>query len=53
MSKLVLDLVPALKSGGSAIVTIKLMHRKPLQTIREVKSRLESAFHIRGARHFP
>ena len=50
MSKLVLDLVPALKSGGSAIVTIKLMHRKPLQTIRDVKSRLESAFHIRGAR---
>ncbi|SIQ41306.1 MULTISPECIES: SAM-dependent methyltransferase [unclassified Paenibacillus] len=50
MTKLVLDLVPALQQGGTAIVTVKLMHRKPLQTIREVKSRLSAAFDILGAR---
>lgn len=50
MSRLVLDLAPALKPGSTAIVTIKLMHKKPLQTIREVKERLATCFHILGAR---
>ncbi|QGG56272.1 SAM-dependent methyltransferase [Paenibacillus sp. B01] len=50
MCRLVLDLAPALQSGGTAIVTIKLMHRKPLQTIREVMQRFGEAFEIVGAR---
>nr|WP_285891329.1 SAM-dependent methyltransferase [Paenibacillus pasadenensis] len=51
MSRLVLDdITPALKSGGTAIVTVKLMHRKPLQTIREVKTRFSEHFIVEGAR---
>lgn len=50
MSRLVLDLTPSLKQGAMAIVTIKLMHKKPLQTIREVKERLGTGFHVLGAR---
>ncbi|MHA6484023.1 SAM-dependent methyltransferase [Paenibacillus sp. strain BS8-2] len=50
MSRLVLDLIHALKPEATAIVTIKLMHKKPLQTIREVKERLSTGFHILGAR---
>ena len=44
MSKLVLELKDALAPGATAIITIKLMHRKPLQTIREVIARLGEAF---------
>nr|WP_102711126.1 SAM-dependent methyltransferase [Paenibacillus castaneae] len=44
MCKLVLDLEPALKQGAAAIITVKLMHRKPLQTIRDVISRLSTEF---------
>lgn len=50
MSRLVLDLKEALKPGAAAVITIKLMHKKPLQTIREVKERLETGFQILGAR---
>ncbi len=50
MSRLVLDLTAALKTEATAIVTIKLMHKKPLQTIREVQERLGTGFHILGAR---
>ncbi|SDT55189.1 23S rRNA (cytidine2498-2'-O)-methyltransferase [Paenibacillaceae bacterium GAS479] len=50
MCRLVQDLTPALQSGGTAIVTVKLMHRKPLQTIREVMSRFSEQFEILGAR---
>ncbi|RXZ81958.1 SAM-dependent methyltransferase [Paenibacillaceae bacterium] len=46
MCKLVLDLHPALVTGGSAIITVKLMHRKPLQTIRNVIARLEEGFQV-------
>jgi 23S rRNA (cytidine2498-2'-O)-methyltransferase len=35
MAKLVADLLPALVTGGTAIITVKLMHKKPFQTIRE------------------
>ncbi|WP_424768881.1 SAM-dependent methyltransferase [Paenibacillus sp. sgz302251] len=44
MCKLVLDLDPALSKGGTAIITVKLMHKKPLQTIRDVISRLSTEF---------
>ncbi|MBR2565610.1 MAG: SAM-dependent methyltransferase [Paenibacillus sp.] len=36
MSKLVSDLLYSLQSGGTAIVTVKLMHKKPLALIKEV-----------------
>ncbi|MNF15260.1 hypothetical protein D3C80_2177880 [compost metagenome] len=50
MSKLVLDLEPALKRGATAIITVKLMHRKPLQTIRDVISRLSTEFVLQKAK---
>ncbi|CAH0121165.1 MULTISPECIES: SAM-dependent methyltransferase [unclassified Paenibacillus] len=36
MVKLVSELLYSLRQGGIAIVTVKLMHKKPMQTIREV-----------------
>lgn len=50
MSRLVLDLKDSLESDAAAIITVKLMHRKPLQTIREVKERLETAFIVQKAK---
>jgi len=50
MSKLVLDLEYALKDGAVAVITIKLMHKKPLQTIREVIERLEQKFSLLKAK---
>ena len=35
MAKLVKELLPALRSGGTAVITVKLMHKKPFQTVRE------------------
>ncbi len=46
MSKLVLDLDYALKENATLIITIKLMHKKPLQTIREVIERLAQKFEL-------
>lgn len=50
MCKLVLDLEQALAEGATAIITVKLMHRKPLQTIRDVIAKLESAFMLQKAK---
>lgn len=50
MCRLVLDLEAALAPQATAIITVKLMHRKPLQTIREVKERLGSGFVIQRAK---
>ncbi|CAM4206378.1 SAM-dependent methyltransferase [Paenibacillus alkaliterrae] len=50
MCKLVLDLEPALTKGATAIITVKLMHRKPLQTIRDVISRLSTEFQLQKAK---
>ena len=36
MAKLVTDLLYSLSSGGTALVTVKLMHKKPLALIKEV-----------------
>ncbi|MEK3823838.1 SAM-dependent methyltransferase [Paenibacillus sp. FSL K6-1558] len=36
MSRLVSDLLYSLQSGGTAIVTVKLLHKKPLALIKEV-----------------
>ncbi|QKS46569.1 SAM-dependent methyltransferase [Paenibacillus cellulosilyticus] len=50
MVKLVLDLHESLTYGATAIITIKLMHRKPLQTIRDVIAKLESVFIVHRAK---
>ncbi|TCN01939.1 23S rRNA (cytidine2498-2'-O)-methyltransferase [Paenibacillus sp. BK033] len=50
MCRLVLDLEESLAPHASAIITIKLMHKKPLQTIREVKERFSTAFIIKRAK---
>ncbi|MFC4777705.1 SAM-dependent methyltransferase [Paenibacillus sp. GCM10023252] len=50
MCRLITDLKDALAPGATAIITVKLMHRKPLQTIREVKERLSTVFHLRKAK---
>jgi len=50
MARLVLELTEALTHGATAIVTIKLMHRKPLQTIRDVTAKLEDAFIVHRAK---
>lgn len=36
MAKLVTGLLHSLQSGGTAVVTVKLMHKKPMALIREV-----------------
>lgn len=50
MAKLVLELAPALAYDADAVITVKLMHRKPLQTIRDVIAKLETAFELRKAK---
>ncbi|WP_341869755.1 hypothetical protein [Paenibacillus protaetiae] len=50
MVKLVLGLEEALAPQASAVITIKLMHRKPLQTIRDVIAKLETVFKVERAK---
>lgn len=50
MAKLVLGLADALQQGGTAILTVKLMHKKALQTIREVTGVLEMSFALQKAK---
>jgi len=50
MCKLILDLKDALEEGATAIITVKLMHKKPLQTIRDVISRMQTVFTLRKAK---
>lgn len=50
MSRLVLSLKPALKPYSYGIITIKLMNKKAMQSIREVKERLSEGFTILQAK---
>ncbi|MFD2117781.1 SAM-dependent methyltransferase [Paenibacillus yanchengensis] len=50
MSRLILQLEGALQPSAIVIVTIKLMHKKPLQTIKEVINRLQAEFHLERAK---
>jgi 23S rRNA (cytidine2498-2'-O)-methyltransferase len=50
MSKLVLEQIAALAEGATAIITVKLMHKKPLQTIRDVIVRLSESFELKKAK---
>ncbi|MDR9854098.1 SAM-dependent methyltransferase [Paenibacillus sp. VCA1] len=43
MVKLVKELLPSLGTGGTAIVTVKLMHKKPMALIGEVIASFEEA----------
>lgn len=47
MVRLVTDLLYALRSGGTAIVTVKLMHKKPLQTIRDITEKFSEHLEVR------
>ncbi|MBW5448170.1 SAM-dependent methyltransferase [Cohnella sp. CFH 77786] len=46
-SRLVTALAPALSAGGSGIITLKLMYRKPFQTLRELTEAYAERFEIR------
>ncbi|TXK85399.1 SAM-dependent methyltransferase [Paenibacillus sp. N3.4] len=53
MGRLVADLLYALQSGGTAIITVKLMHKKPFQTVRDLMKILEpSLFLIKAKQLF-
>lgn len=41
MAKLVTGLLHSLTPGGTAVVTVKLMHKKPLAMIKEIISMFE------------
>jgi len=43
MVKLVTELLPSLRPGGTAVVTVKLMHKKPMALIDDVISSFEDA----------
>lgn len=45
--RIVSGLSSALSAGGSGIITLKLMYRKPLQTLRELTEAYAEAFDIR------
>jgi 23S rRNA (cytidine2498-2'-O)-methyltransferase len=48
MEKLVVGLLPALQTGGTAIITIKLMHKKPFQTMKELHQAFGEHLNIQG-----
>jgi len=50
MSKLVNDLQYALKPYATGIITVKLMHKKGMQSIKDVKEKLSTSFHILQAK---
>jgi 23S rRNA (cytidine2498-2'-O)-methyltransferase len=45
--RIVSGMSAALSAGGSGIITLKLMYRKPLQTLRELTAEYAEAFDIR------
>ncbi|RTE05402.1 SAM-dependent methyltransferase [Paenibacillus whitsoniae] len=50
MGRLVADLLYALQSGGTAIITVKLMHKKPFQTVRDILRILEPSLFLLKAK---
>jgi 23S rRNA (cytidine2498-2'-O)-methyltransferase len=46
MGRLVADLLYALRSGGTAIITVKLMHKKPFQTVKELVQAFEPTLQL-------
>lgn len=45
--RMVTELAPALTAGGSGIITLKLMHRKPFQSIQDLMEDYSEVFDIR------
>ncbi|NOU75430.1 SAM-dependent methyltransferase [Paenibacillus sp. LMG 31458] len=50
MGRLVADLLYSLQSGGTAIITVKLMHKKPFQTVRDILKILEPTLFLLKAK---
>lgn len=50
MASALSNVVPALRPGGTAIVTVKLMHKKPFQTIRDTIDRLSPGLELQRAK---
>ncbi|NQX63252.1 SAM-dependent methyltransferase [Paenibacillus qinlingensis] len=50
MGRLVSDLLFSLQSGGTAIVTVKLMHKKPFQTVRDILHIFEDSLFLLKAK---
>ncbi|KEO82050.1 SAM-dependent methyltransferase [Tumebacillus flagellatus] len=46
MSKLVADLLYSLKPSGTAVITVKLMHGKPFQTVKETMQTFEGKLEL-------
>ncbi|WP_229106261.1 SAM-dependent methyltransferase [Paenibacillus sp. 1001270B_150601_E10] len=49
-AQLVIQLLEAVQPGGTVIVTVKLMHKKPLQTIKDCMEMFEQHLHILRAK---
>lgn len=50
MVKLILPLLAALKAGGAAVVTLKLMHGKPFQTVKDSVRAMQPELELRKAK---
>ncbi|PYI55885.1 SAM-dependent methyltransferase [Paenibacillus flagellatus] len=50
MVKLIVPLLAALRPGGTAIVTLKLMHGKPFQTVKDSVRAMQPAMELRKAK---
>ncbi|MFE5317363.1 SAM-dependent methyltransferase [Paenibacillus sp. NPDC056579] len=50
MAKLIKGLLYSLQTGGSAIITVKLMHKKPFQTVRELTQDLSPELELQKAK---
>ncbi|SFL83851.1 23S rRNA (cytidine2498-2'-O)-methyltransferase [Paenibacillus sp. 1_12] len=50
MGKLIKGLLPALITGGTAIITVKLMHKKAFQTVRELVGDLSPDLTVQKAK---
>lgn len=48
--KLLKELIDALQVGGTVILTVKLMHKKPFQTVKEVVKELEPELSLQRAK---
>lgn len=46
MARLAVELAPALRRGGTAVATLKLLHGKPFQTLKETVRVLEPAYRL-------
>lgn len=50
MGRLISNLLYALRGGGTAIITVKLMHKKPFQTVRELTEQFSDQLVLQGAK---